>query len=136
MAAKRWPPPDSIEEPPPSTFTPTYDIEAAPYNTTEYHQPTMPHPQPKMHSSFPTPGQPTDGDKLFDITCTIGSVYRDAHANFSARTMAFIMIADHTSGDGSPGGTYQFPNEDGSINYVTVEVTPPAPPTLPTPKEY
>lgn len=61
---------------------------------------------------------PTTGDKLFDITCVVGSVYRGVHGDLSPREVAFLMIAraDHD-------GEFHFPNEDGLDICVAVAET-------------
>lgn len=57
--------------------------------------------------------------KLFDITAVIGSVYSGGTMN--PRVVAFSLIGEH----GAPG-EYSFPDEDGTLTVVRVEmgVTP------------
>lgn len=65
--------------------------------------------------AVPTTQWDFEPKKLFDITCTIGSVYSSPDGQ-DPRAVAFQMIAMHGA-----DGHYTFPNEDGSINHVTVE---------------
>ena len=77
---------------------------------------TFAQPEPSYEEETLNPMAPR---KLFDITCTIGSVYQDENG-MPARYAAFLLIAEHGA-----DGTYEFPNEDGSINHITVETLSP-----------
>lgn len=52
-------------------------------------------------------------EKLFDITCTVGSVY--VGGILSPRVVAFQLIAEHGA-----DGEYSFPNQDGTTTMVAV----------------
>jgi hypothetical protein len=68
---------------------------------------------------IPTPTPTYDGghknvnEKLFDITCIIGSVFSGGDED--PRIVAFRMIGEHNA-----DGEFSFPNEDGSICHVGV----------------
>lgn len=66
---------------------------------------------PEATAEAPT----SDEGKLFDITCVIGSVYRDDNSGFTPREVAFLMIARHGA-----DGVFHFPNEDGDDTVVEV----------------
>lgn len=61
-------------------------------------------------------------EKLFDITCVVGTVYAGGTAN--PRSVAFDMIAAHTEGFRGAEAKFTFPNEDGSLNHIYVSVEP------------
>ena len=65
---------------------------------------------------------PRDGDVLFEVTvrAVVGAVKLDRYGRHSPRTTAFMMIAEYGA-----DGEFQFPNEDGSINHVTVSTEQP-----------
>lgn len=76
------------------------------------------------HSYSNAPGFPYEPTKLFDITCVIGSVYSGA-SDLTPREAAFLMIARL---ENKAGATFTFPNEDGTLNHITVETSEPAQP--------
>lgn len=53
--------------------------------------------------------------KLFDITCTVGSVYTDPNGTATAYVMALTIIGEH----GAPG-EYSFPLENGCTCIVNI----------------
>lgn len=62
--------------------------------------------------------------KLFDITCVIGSVYSDPDGSDDPRAVAFLKIEEYTR-TLPLSAVFSFPNEDGSINHITVETEVP-----------
>ena len=58
------------------------------------------------------------GEKLFDVTCVIGSVR--SGGDQSPMQAAFALIADHQA-----EGQFRFPGEDGGEIVVTVEYVHP-----------
>jgi hypothetical protein len=70
---------------------------------------------------YPSDGRPR---KLFDITAVIGEVYEDPRSGMSPREAAFLQIARYTE-SAVIGTTFSFPNEDGGVNYITIEQTTP-----------
>jgi hypothetical protein len=60
-------------------------------------------------------GEPWNDSNGFDVVCTIGRV-EFGTGDMSPYVAAFVLIAEHDA-----NGTFQFPNEDGTITSVTVE---------------
>lgn len=58
------------------------------------------------------------GEVLFEVTCVVGAVVR-GNGSLTPREAAFLLIAR-----AGHGGTFLFPDEDGSMNHVTVEFEP------------
>lgn len=61
------------------------------------------------------PADVQESDKLFDITCVVGSIYRGGGNGLTPREAAFLLIARHGA-----DGLFVFPNEDGSLNHIDV----------------
>ena len=75
-----------------------------------------------------------DGDKLFDVTCVIGSVYANSDRYEQARTAheaAMLLITRHDA-----EGHYTFPLPDGGTAHVTIEFDHPTRDEAPAPMEY
>lgn len=70
---------------------------------------------------YDTRKTPMEPRKLFDITCVVGSVYA-GDSDLTPREAAFLMIARHGN---QAGATFTFPNEDGTLNHITVETSDP-----------
>lgn len=72
---------------------------------------------------MPTPRQEREakirpGDKLFDVTCVIGTVVA-GDEEMSPHEAAFLLIAQHDA-----PGTYVFPCANGDEVSVSVVITP------------
>lgn len=61
------------------------------------------------------------GEKLFDITIVVGSVYADATSQRSPFQVAMQTISEHAEFATRPDAiTYSFPNEEGESIEVTI----------------
>lgn len=78
----------------------------------------------KVRDNWDTPttwsdvAQAQTAEKLFDITCTIGSVY--AGGTEDPYELAFKLIARHGA-----DGTFDFPREDGRMVHLTIQTDAP-----------
>lgn len=85
----------------------------AKYNAADWDSPATA-PAPTVSN-----GATTDPDKLFDITCIVGSVYKSDSSGLTPNEAAFLLIARHGA-----DGEYQFPAEHGGTINVGVFTNP------------
>jgi hypothetical protein len=69
-----------------------------------------------LEAAYPLDDESTT-EKLFDITCVVGSVYRGGTDD--PRVVAFQLIGAHQA-----DGTFTFPDSVGGMIQVTVHTTP------------